>query len=324
MGLALSLVGSILIFPSTISAQFTNRLQDVLTPLISALDNHRTLLNTPFPDDLTQYTEKVTAAANLMKASEGALGSLAASARLMKGDLIYCRFSPVDFRPFQLLCRRMAGRTNGLVTFFSLVGIGPGAEMMTGANKTGPDTPALTVPNSPVDTPVVGSSLFEDDKGKPPISTTPLAQSIRPHSKVPPSSPSQKHLHHDHHTHIRAHNILYPSPSYERPNSGHETEKAVGIFESQRYLNLEATILSDPNWGEWTRKSIGALGESCDAVLEACRDGLTGVHVWLGGVRHGRIRSLLGIRRQERAAQISQNIKQLKELRAKISVVQER
>lgn len=238
MASALSLVGSILIFPSTISAQFTSRLQDVLTPLISALDLHRTLLNTPFPNDLTQYTGKITAASDLIKASEGALGPLAASARLMKGDLIYSRFAPVDFKPFQLMCRRMSGRTNGLATFFSLVGIGPGADSLA--------------PNSALDTPVEGTSFVEDDKGKPQMSTAPS-------SKVPTSF-SQKH---DHHSLLRPHT----SPSYEKPSGGHETEQAVGIFESQRYLNLEARILSDPNWGDWTRKSIQALGERWGAFF---------------------------------------------------------
>lgn len=62
---------------------------------------------------------------------------------------------------------------------------------------------------------------------------------------------------------------------------------------------------------------------SCDTVLEVCRDGLIAVHAWLGGVRHGRIRSLVGIQRKERAERISEQIRQMKELRARISEVLE-
>lgn len=41
---ALALLGSILIFPSTISAQFTSRLQDVTSTVSRALAHHRDLL----------------------------------------------------------------------------------------------------------------------------------------------------------------------------------------------------------------------------------------------------------------------------------------
>ena len=166
---ALSLLGSILLFPSSISSQFTGRLQGVLTPLISAIDLHRTLLNTPFPIDsdpsfsssmsMAEYTEKVSAAATSIRESEAALGSLAASARLLKSDLIYGRFSPLDFAAFQRMCRLMSGRTNGLATFFSLVGVGPGAGIGLGVNKSSGDTPAHTVPVSPI-----GTELFRQER----------------------------------------------------------------------------------------------------------------------------------------------------------------
>jgi Putative ER transporter, 6TM, N-terminal len=265
---AIALVGSILIFPSTISSQFTTRLQAVLTPLISAIELHRTLLNTPFPThsnpssssmDLTQYTQKLTTASASIKASEAALGPLAACARLMNSDLIYSRFSPSDFKAFQMMCRRMSGRANGLSTFFSLVGVGPEAEMGLGPDRS-PDGSAHTLPHSPTETPVVGTSVHE---GKP--TPTPLSpHSIRsPSIKSPASSLPPRHPHHDHlsHSHYPLHASLVPRPAYDRPNKGHEIEYAVGAFESQRYMNLEATTLWDPNWEEWTSKSLQALGE---------------------------------------------------------------
>lgn len=274
---ALILLGSIFLFPSTISAQFTTHLQGVLTPLISAIDLHRTLLNTPFPTDsdsssmsMTQYNEKVNAALSSIKASEAALAPLAASARLLKSDLIYGRFSPLDFAGFQRMCRQMSGRTNGLATFFSLVGVGPGGGIGLGVDKSSGDMKPHTVPDSPTGSPTADPSrktsmqtMLDNEEGKPHISTLPsTSHSILPQSKAPSSILHQRHLHRDH-----SHNLLHTSllslshPSYDKPNRGHETEYAVGTFESQRYLNLEATRLWDPNWEEWTSKSLQNLGE---------------------------------------------------------------
>ena len=275
IGTALHLLASILIFPSTISAQFTSRLQDVLTPLISALDIHRTILNTPFPDpsSIDTYDKNVKTASSLIKRSEAALAALSAAGRLLKGDLIYCRFAPQDFKAFQLMCRRMSGRTNGLDTFFALVGtIGMGI----GIEKNSPATPVHTVPNSPLGSPLAGPSRrtslhrLDDDEGK--LHTSPTLVSSSD-SKAPSSSSPSRHPHphqHQHqHQHHRSHShstnflhLPFSRPTtYEKPHRGHEVEHAVGAFEYQRYLNLEATRLWDPDKEEWTRKSMKALGE---------------------------------------------------------------
>lgn len=256
---ALSVFGSIVVFPSSVSAQFTARLQGVLTPLISALDNHRTLLNTPFPIqsdsssmDLTKYTEKVTAASNSIKASETALGALAATAGLMKSDLIYGRFSPMDFKAFQMMCRRMSGRANGLAAFFSLTGVGPGSDSGMGALRTTANTPS---PDTPVDTALAGpstSSFGDLTRANIPVTH---ASTHSLHSR------SKSTLHQDRsHSHIQLpgpHSRLH----YDKPQKGQDNEYAVGIFENQRYYNMEATKFWDPNKEHWTRKSTQTLGE---------------------------------------------------------------
>ena len=217
---------------------------------------------------MAEYTEKVNAAATSIKASEAALGSLAASARLLKNDLVYGRFSPLDFTAFQRMCRLMSGRTNGLSAFFLLVGVGPGAGIGLGGSG---DTPAHTVPDSPVGTPRAVPSrktsmqtMLDDDQEKPHISSS-SPPSILPHSSKPPSSfPSlhQRHLNREHsHNPLHTSLLSFSHPSYDKPNRGRETEHAVGTFESQRYLNLEARRLWDPNWEEWTRNALQALGE---------------------------------------------------------------
>jgi hypothetical protein len=217
---------------------------------------------------MTQYTEKVNTASTSIKVSEAALASLAASARLMRSDLIYGRFSPLDFKAFQQMCRRMSGRANGLATFFSLVGVGAGARVGLKADRSSGDTPAHTVPDSSIGTPRADPSrktsmqtMLDDDEGKPHISIMPSpSHSMLPHSKAPSSFLHQRHLHHDH---SHSHNSLLSlsRPFYDKPNRGHETEHAVGAFESLRYLNLESTRLWDPNWEEWTRKALQLLGE---------------------------------------------------------------
>ena len=286
-GSALTLLGSLFIFPSTVSAQFTTRLQGVLTPLISTLDLHRTLLTIPFPIDsdtssssinLAQYTEKVNAAFASIKASEAALGPLAASARLLKSDLIYCRFSPQDFTAFHKMCRRMTGRSNGLATYFSLVGVGPGAGIGMGSDKMEGQTPAHTVPNSPViGTPVAHLSrmasfemLNEDQRQQdtPTISSTVSPSHSKSLARTLSLHDSPQHQSHSHsHLHTSLLKLSSSRPSYHKPNKGHETEHAVGTFESQRYLNLEATRLWDPNREEWTRKSMQVLGERWVCLL---------------------------------------------------------
>jgi Putative ER transporter, 6TM, N-terminal len=40
----ISILVSVVVFPSTISAQFTTRLQDVLSPLVKSLELHRSVL----------------------------------------------------------------------------------------------------------------------------------------------------------------------------------------------------------------------------------------------------------------------------------------
>ena len=70
-------------------------------------------------------------------------------------------------------------------------------------------------------------------------------------------------------------------------------------------------------------RSLCSYFLSCDPVLEVCKDGLIAVNTWLGGVRCGRISYLLGIRRKERDELRVETVKQMKELKDKISGVLE-
>ncbi|KAF8149165.1 hypothetical protein B0H34DRAFT_735166 [Crassisporium funariophilum] len=372
---ALSLLASLLIFPSTISAQFTTRLQGVLTPLISAIDIHRDLLSIPLPPtslapsssasdpEVDEYTKKINSAITSIKACEAALIPLAASARLLKSDLIYARFAPPDFRVFHRTCKRLAGRANGLGGFFALVGVGPfaGVGIGTGGQNTpAPSTsgtPAHTVPNTPGTwSPAPGSRGTSPERGtkerKPStgdalrdetqhLSKTPTAasapqpphsptRSIRTHARASSSSSANPkthshHAHHHDHHHLLQKSLLSLASrssfrnAHDQARRRREPEHAVGTFESQRYLNLEATRLWDPHREEWTRRAMGLLGKSCDPVLAACHDGLSCVNSWLGTVRNGRFRWWLGRGREERQKVIKLKINEVKDMREKVS-----
>jgi preprotein translocase subunit SecY len=84
---AIAILASILIFPSTISAQYTARLRTVLAQLRTALEQHRTILATsPASPEFDP-----TRARAAVSAAESALGPLGMSARLLGKDVVLHR-----------------------------------------------------------------------------------------------------------------------------------------------------------------------------------------------------------------------------------------
>ena len=65
------------------------------------------------------------------------------------------------------------------------------------------------------------------------------------------------------------------------------SESAVAVFESQRYLALEATRLSHPDSPEVTETFVFLLGESCEGLLGASADAIKEARGWIQGVRSG-------------------------------------
>ncbi|KAG2004212.1 hypothetical protein CC2G_002792 [Coprinopsis cinerea AmutBmut pab1-1] len=300
----ISLATSVLVFPATISAQLTNRLRDVLTPLSSCLDMHRTLLQSiPGTEDFSERSEvlrKTTAK------SESGLIAVAAAVRLLGNDFIFCRFSPEDFKPFQVLCRRLTGRAHGMVTYFGL--IDPFRETF----------PTFSVPNTPAPgTPSIMSRAHSPervDSGPPtptlsvrnlPVTPAPSAMSFHMHSR----SGSGQNLASGRHSHFGPH-LLHQSLLNLSLRSRHRrNEYAVGVFESQRYLNLEAKKLYDPRHDENSAMSMALLRECCDGILEQCKVGVEAIEEWLDTVRDGRFtvfrRKEQRRRKQERVDRIA-------------------
>ncbi|KZT00914.1 uncharacterized protein LAESUDRAFT_523085 [Laetiporus sulphureus 93-53] len=76
-----------------------------------------------------------------------------------------------------------------------------------------------------------------------------------------------------------AHNLSLPPAS--------SSETAVAVFESQRYLTLEATRLSHPDSPEFTEHFVVLLNESCDELLGVCAETIRSVKGWIMRVRQG-------------------------------------
>jgi Putative ER transporter, 6TM, N-terminal len=261
---AIALLVSITIFPSTISAQFTTRLQEVLSPLVESLELHRGVLKSvPHTE---HFAEMVVSIKTLTGQSEANLTSLAASARLLDSDLIYSRFSPEDFHTFLNLARRITARASGMETYFTL--IDPISEKF-------PGTPAPSVAATPL-TPATPTSIptFQSpERNEFPFgaadykfdNSLPMSPTHRPsyasssqdtqfypnlHGRFHGTGSPRLNLRHLPHNllHRRLLRVSHP-----------RREKAVGVFESQRYLNLEATNFHDPAAKAYTTRATGLL-----------------------------------------------------------------
>ncbi|KAF8642481.1 hypothetical protein AX16_009482 [Volvariella volvacea WC 439] len=332
---AIALLSSILIFPCTISSQFTSRLQAVIAPFEASLSLHRQLLHTP-TTDLPAFSEITTSIVNAVNQAEAAFVPLAASARLLGNDTIYARFAPTDFKEFQKMMRRIIGRANGMSMYFAL--IDPTRERF-------PVTPAHSVIQTPVmsATPVLGSST-------PTTASRDTSPERRQHKKDESRNATddekegehRRHQHHEKqslhrrrrgrtsgaggvsHGHSHGHSHSHSHPHHHHHNLLHNallhlsrqhhlglahrsytgsgtfggtvfglgshgvTEQAVGVFESHKYMNLEATRLHHPDAEMHTSWTTRLLNESCHDLIGSCQTGVGQVREWLGTVRNDR------------------------------------
>ncbi|KAF4566043.1 hypothetical protein EYR36_011457 [Pleurotus pulmonarius] len=370
-----ALLCSILIFPVSISAQFTQNLTNVLRPLQTSLALHRSLLETssssqanlhptdsnspttPSSDSTsqTQSQPRPPSASTLtstlkqtVSSSESGLIPLAASARLLRSDLIYTRFAPLDWRNVQKVARRIAVRANGMAVYWELVdpeksrfnasgmasGVASGmATPMRGAGGGSvPGTPIVPSTSLPADNPnplaqrmsrppsrsrhgsrpgsrhgsrapsVIRGGTAEDgdEPGTPTLSTItqyPQTQSqahSHSHANLLGHFHRHPHLHSIHlHSALKRLSISHPPNSPHSPHNHHHqpsTEFAVGVFESQRYLNLEARRLHDPLEEEHTREANVLLKDCCGDMVGVCEEGIKEIVDWLGRARDGRLR----------------------------------
>ncbi|TFK48067.1 hypothetical protein OE88DRAFT_1635639 [Heliocybe sulcata] len=340
---AVALVLSVLVFPSTISSQYTDRLIAVLRPLETAMAEHRKLLATP----TTSSTFSPAAINAAVAKSEAGLVPLAATARLMKRDIIWSRVSPSDLTSLQNWARRMAVRANGLGAYFTLIDPLRERFPVTPAPSR-PVTPALSPVQSraasrapsraPSPEPPVGEDGNDSDAtapGTPATEVTHADQDTetghlnarrrratrsrhsesghRPsgsHSlQVRAQSPMGHHVHHHlHQLHHRLH--MHLSLTSTR-------EQAVGVFESLRYMDIESNHLFHPLSAQFTLRATDLLGEGCHDLLEQCGSALTGACTWLSQTRRNRLKFWRSTRTKEK--ELKEKAEELERLRRELS-----
>ncbi|KAI5118341.1 hypothetical protein M0805_009144 [Coniferiporia weirii] len=275
---AIAILSSLIIFPESVHAQFRQRFRAVFTPLAHALRSQPELLNTPsdhpaFNSGLGEYNAHV-------RASETALGPLGATAHLMKKDISFGRFGAGDFKTMHELVRRLTVRANGMAFYFRI---------MDPSRHRFPGTPVATpVPSRQATPPTSPGDMIPNPSasGTPTGSITSRRRRYR-HSAHP-------HAHHHHHHH---HNALAHPGSLFHEVRARSPEHAVGVFESQAYLNLE-TRFAHAGADALRARMMGLLGASAGALLLCSADTLDYCSAWLQRVNDDRVwkRVLMGRR----------------------------
>lgn len=345
---ASSLLVSLTIFPSTVSSQFSTRLQDVLSPLVETMELHRIVLKTaPSTENFAGMVASIT---QLTGKSESNLTSLAASARLLSSDLVYSRFSPQDFHSFHNLMRRITARANGLETYYASIDPIREGFPVTPAPSI-PTTPCMSVTASPGQSRAPSPSRSHHTRESHDDDYSDGASAISPANHHAPYISSSHHT--ESHPNLHRRSRGTHSPHVHLPHHLHhilhhkllllshpQKEKAVGVFESQRYLNLQATSLYDPDAKIHTTQSISLLGDryklryesriiqanvifndSCGDLLSSCALSMNTVRDWLGRVGTGSLKFWTPMTR--RVAQWEKSITELQRARDDLALVLE-
>ncbi|KAI0641257.1 hypothetical protein C8Q79DRAFT_919931 [Trametes meyenii] len=309
-----------LIFPSTITAQYTHTIFAVLGPLNDFLAHHRKVLTLDPSSEEFQNTVKTIV--NTLGKSEGGLGQAAVNSRLLKQDIVYGRFSPTKIGEFQPIVRRLVTRANGMDIFFTL--IEPTRERFPvtplpsrpATPRTG--TPASTRPATPISpsTPLPGSppNGLREDPEQSARRRRNLQKRALEHSHGHKSFSRRLHLrlreHHEEHQHHEVHfsllNFAHTLSPLARVSTTASAETAVGVFESQRYMAFEANRISYPDEMDVTAQFVHLLHESCDELLETTQGVVKGVQAWFAEARRGSFggRATIEKARAERLAKL--------------------
>lgn len=257
---------ALLIFPESVHAQFRRRSNAVFSPLSEALrDQAKLLQNAPsifdadFEAGVESYTQRVQAA-------EAALGPLGMTSRLMKKDCSFGRFSPGDFRVIHELARRMTVRANGMAFYFKI---------MDPSRHRFPGTPATT------------PSYSRTSSRAPSAPSTPRVENCKStggtgHNNGSISSRRRR-------TH-QASNYFQSQHRHSNPKAhlhdmlSRPLEHAVGVFESQAYLNLESRF-EHANADYLRSCFMKTLGTSAEPLLLCCADAIDHASSWFQRVK---------------------------------------
>lgn len=207
--------------------------------------------------------------------------------RLLKQDVVYGRFSPADIGAIQWFIRRLVTRANGMQLFFTLIDPEQQKFPVT-PMPSRPATPAWGTPVPSRPSTPLGSVPGTPRGGRSEDPTKAPLRNRHPASHAGNRHSFSKHLHfrlqeheqakQDNHLHF---SLLHLAHSL----SVSSLENAVGVFESQKYLALEAGRLGVKDSPEYTQEFTTLLTDSCDELLVACVDGLQGTREWVAGIR---------------------------------------
>ncbi|KAL5495894.1 hypothetical protein ACEPAI_1358 [Sanghuangporus weigelae] len=330
---AITIVCAAFVFPESVNAQFIKRFQVVFSALAKAVRTQpeifqKSALSDEF--DPTPFLKQVEAA-------ESALAPLAATSRLMKRDISWGRFGSKDFSRLHELLRRMSVRANGMAFYFKI--------MDSSANKQ-PGTPAFSLFNTPAHTPPssrppspthstpssrsLSDLNFSANASVASVNSAPARRRRRQQRHSAHNSLYQAAIQFYHHTHHRNshqsrhhHNHHHPS-KYHASSLFHDvldraSEGVVGVFESQRYLNLE-TRLMHPKAEEVIPQIVHQLGESSADLAQCAGDALEHLTRRFGRMNEDRFYKLF---RRERAMSWEEGIRDDESMLMKLKSVLE-
>lgn len=285
---ALAIASSVFIFPTSVAAQYTSGLRAVISPLNASFRQHLSLLEMPTTSQ--EFSPKAVRAS--ASKAEGALAPLAASARLLTRDISWGRFSGKDLDGMREKVQRLVMRAHGMNVYFSLTD--PTRERFpVTPNPSRPGSPAAGTPN--VSRPSSPSRTEESPNASPGLAPRytagcsqvevgrhrgrPVAQR-HPHFEL--DYPSHSVKSHFYNTLFRRHHQRYSHVSLLPGVHSHDLrEHVVGVFESQRYLDLESQHFAHPLATYYTERSTALLRQSCEPLLQACNSCLDQLDMWL-------------------------------------------
>ncbi|KIY62539.1 hypothetical protein CYLTODRAFT_494564 [Cylindrobasidium torrendii FP15055 ss-10] len=259
----IALLVSLFVFPQTISAHFTSRLQGVLGPLIKHVELHRMLKGISVNSE--GFAHRVEDIRKSTAAAETAIVPLAVASRLLPSDLIYSRFSPMDFKAFPDIVHRMAVRANGMDAYFSLIRTTSKSIL----------EPASTHPGAHDN---AEAELQEDMPSTSTASTTTSTLRPRSHQASRVFNLSSR----------KSRRLVMLTRSKSRPSrAARKTEGTVGMYDDRHYTSHENTISGDSTDG-YTQEATHLLLVGCDTLLELNQQALQTALDWLSTARKGR------------------------------------
>ncbi|KAL5518361.1 hypothetical protein ACEPAH_43 [Sanghuangporus vaninii] len=290
------------VVPESVNAQFIKRFRVVFSALAKAVRTQpeifqKSVLSDEF--DPTPFLKQVEAA-------ESALAPLAATSRLMKRDISWGRFGSKDFSRLHELVRRLSVRANGMAFYF---------KVMDSSVNNQSGTPAFSLLNTPAHTPPSSRPPSPTRLARSSRSLTDLNISASASVASVNSAPArrrrgqQRHsahnslyqaalqfYHHAHHGNSRQsrqhhHHNKYYASSLFHDVLNRTSEGVVGVFESQRYLNLE-TRLAHPNAEEFIPQIVHHLGESSADLAKCAGDALEHLALKFGRMNEDRFYKL--------------------------------